>query len=62
MSPIEGESHTAEFETLSVKVEPVETFDRDDLKRVLDEAGVEYNPRARTTTLQGLVDELATKE
>lgn len=62
LSPIEGESHTAEFETLSVKVEPVEALDRDALKRVLDEAGVEYKPRARTATLQGLVDELATKE
>jgi len=62
LSPIEGESHTAEFETVTVKIEPVETVDRDALKRVLDEAGIEYKPRARTATLQTQVDELATEE
>lgn len=59
LSPIEGESHTAEFETLSVKVEPVEALDREALKRVLDEAGIDYKKGTRTTTLKKMVDGLA---
>ena len=35
---------------------------RDELKELLDEAGVVYKPGARTTTLERLVDELVSKE
>jgi len=41
--------------------EPKE-LSRDELKQVLDEAGVEYNDKARTSTLKRLVDELGAKE
>ena len=62
LEPIESESHTAEFETLPVKIEPVDESDRKALKRILDEAGVTYKPGMRTTTLQKLVDGLEAEE
>ena len=61
LEPIEGESHTAEFETLTVKVEPNKP-DRDELKHILTEAGIVFKPGMRTTTLQKLVDGLDAEE
>ena len=54
---------TKEYEITLSTVEPEgEELDRGGLIRVLDEAGVKYNKRARTATLKKLVDELVSKE
>jgi len=45
-----------------LETESNEPLDRDALKLVLDEAGIEYNNRARTPTLQTLVDKLESEE
>jgi len=42
--------------------ESVDKSDRDELKRILTEAGVTFKPGMRTTTLQKLVDGLDAKE
>jgi len=49
---------TPEPERDEETVEP----DREALKKILDDAGIEYSKSARTTTLQKLVDDLAAKE
>ena len=48
--------------TLSTQEPEEEKLDRDELMRVLDEAGVEYKKGVRTTTLKKMVDELVSKE
>ena len=45
-----------------LETEQNESLDRDALKLVLDEAGIEYSNRAHTPTLQALVDELESEE
>lgn len=44
------------------EVDEVVDLDREELKQKLVDAGVEFNDKARTTTLKRLVDELASEE
>jgi len=49
-------------EELEKLVDKEDAPTRKDLMKILDEAGVEYKPKTRTTTLQKLVDGLAAEE
>lgn len=40
----------------------IDSRSRDDLKKILDDAGVDYNPRLRTETLQKMVEALESEE
>ena len=60
--PLEEPEETDEAFVTEDSMPEQETRIREELKEVLDKAGVEYKTRTRTTTLQKLVDELAVEE
>lgn len=66
LSPVSGEPEEVGVVEDAPSVEeggsPADESNRDELKRVLDEASVEYNENAWTKTLQALVDELEPEE